>query len=513
MVMGIFKDERVDYLEEERQKLWSQVTSLQEQSRGLQEESRILREQSRLLEETLSKKTSDCEAEAKQASRKAVEYKNKSEAAKENATLNLLKTNEILNDIITTHESINALNMQIDEIVGSARSAHNDVVASHDEIKERKVNIEENIAELEKLFSNSSNYANNIQSLQTFATSGQDISTKIDALYKYILNKKTEIDELYYEVIGYTETSEEGVETPVPGLKNELGEAYNEIKNNLAKTQDELSEHKRKQIADSISFASEKEAQFNNTIKRWEEDYSQLAEQVSDLLPHALTKGLSHAYSEKKKEEVDDTKKLTKKFIGGIIGMICVSMIPFAVSAYFINTETKTLEEVIKIIPRLVVAILPLYVPVLWLAYSANKGLNLSKRLIEEYTHKEVLSKTFEGLSRQIENIKDKEISSELRIKLLYSILEVNSENPGKLITDYNKSDHPLMDALDKSVKLSNTIDKIAEIPGLTKIATMLEKKSKRMLDEKRKKAEAGLEAVSEEKEEADEEVGQPGQS
>ncbi|MBE2889668.1 hypothetical protein [Geobacter anodireducens] len=287
----------------------------------------------------------------------------------------------------------------------------------------------------------------------------------------------------------------------MPGLKDELEETYNELKENLTKTQDELSEHKRKQISDSISFANQKEAQFNNTLKRWEEEYLQLAEQVSDLLPHALTKGLSHAYSEKKKEEVNDTRKLNIKFIVGIIGMILVSVIPFIVSVYFINTESKTLEEVIRIIPRLVVAILPLYIPVLWLAYSANKGLNLSKRLIEEYTHKEVLSKTFEGLSKQIENVKDQEISNELRIKLLYSILEVNSENPGKLITDYNKSDHPLMDALDKSVKLSNTIDKIAEIPGLSKIATMLEKKSKRILAERKKQAEAGLDAVYEEEE------------
>lgn len=494
--MGTIKDERINYLEEERQKLWAQVTSLQEKSCGLQEETRILREQSIILEEALSKKTSDYEAEAKQAARKTVEYRNKSETAKETATQNLIKINEILNEISSTHESINSLNLQVTEIVSTARSANNDVLAAHDSIKEKQEHIEGSIAELEKLFANSSNYADNIKALQVLANNGQDTATKIDSLHKYLLSKKTEIEELYYEVIGYTEKNEDGVETQVPGLKDELEEAYNELKSNLAKTQDELSEHKSKQISDSISFANQKEAEFNNTLKRWEKEYSRLTEQVSDLLPNALTKGLSHAYSEKKREEVDDTKKLTRKFVGGIIGMICVSIMPFLVSVYFINVENKTLEESIRIIPRLVVAILPLYVPVLWLAYSANKGLNLSKRLIEEYTHKEVLSKTFEGLSRQIENIKDKEMSAELRIKLLYSILEVNSENPGKLITDYNKSDHPLMDALDKSVKLSKTIDKIAEIPGMAKIATILEKKSKRILEEKRKQAVAGLEAV-----------------
>lgn len=502
--MGIFKDDRVDYLEEERKKLWIQITGVQEAFKALREESQQIREQIRQLEDVLSKKTSDYEAEAKQSSRKAVEFRNKSEAAKEAATENLNKTNEILNEVINIHETVNSLNSKVGEIVGSVQSVHADIVIASDDIKDRKEQLEESIAELEELFSNSSNYSNNIQSLQTLATNGQEISTKIDVLHKYVLNKKNEIDELYFEVMGYTETSESGAETAVPGLKDELNDAYNELKNNISNTQLELSEHKRKQIADSITFANQKEAQFNNTIKRWEEEYTQLSEQVSDLLPRALTKGLSHAYSEKKKEELEDTKKLTDKFIGGIIGMICVSLIPFVVSVYFISTETKTLEEVIMIIPRLVIAILPLYIPVLWLAYSANKSLNLSKRLIEEYTHKEVLSKTFEGLSSQIENVKDKKMSAELRIKLLYSILEVNSENPGKLITDYNKSDHPLMDVLEKSVKLSHTIDKISEIPGLSKIAVMLDKKSKRMLEEKRKQANAGLEAVLEDEGEGD---------
>jgi hypothetical protein len=213
------------------------------------------------------------------------------------------------------------------------------------------------------------------------------------------------------------------------------------------------------------------------------------------LLPKALTAGLSHAYEVKKRHELLTSKDLSKKFVGGIAGMICVSLIPFAVSVcyYFYG---KSFVDVIKIVPNLVTAILPLYIPVLWLAYSANKRLNLSKRLIEEYTHKEVSSKTFEGLSRQIENIDDEEISSDLRIRLLYNILEVNSENPGKLITDYNKSDHPLMDALDKSVKLGNAVERLSEIPGMSRLAGMMEKKAKRILKENMKKAEAGFAAI-----------------
>lgn len=136
----------------------------------------------------------------------------------------------------------------------------------------------------------------------------------------------------------------------------------------------------------------------------------------------------------------------------------------------------------------------------MWVAYSADKRIKLSKRLIEEYSHKEVLSKTFEGLSKQINDIEDTEISLELRSRLLYNILEVSSENPGKLISDYNKSDHPLMDALDKSVKLGNAVEKLANIPGFTKLALNLEKRAKTFVKTQEVMAEKGFETIDEEK-------------
>ena len=107
-----------------------------------------------------------------------------------------------------------------------------------------------------------------------------------------------------------------------------------------------------------------------------------------------------------------------------------------------------TLVDALQKLPNLVPSILFLYIPPLWVAVSASKKVNLSKRLIEEYTHKEVVSKTFEGLSTQIEGINDSKISAELRIKLLRNILEISIENPGKLISDYNKSDHPILEKI-----------------------------------------------------------------
>jgi hypothetical protein len=181
-------------------------------------------------------------------------------------------------------------------------------------------------------------------------------------------------------------------------------------------------------------------------------------------------------------------------FEAAIVGLVAVSLIPFIVSVYLLSNGTGIEDAILKL-PRLAISIFPLYVPILWMAYSSSKKVNLSKRLIEEYSHKEALSKTFEGLSEQINNIKDGHEKYELKAKLLYNLLEVSAENPGKLIYDYNNADHPLMDALDKSVKLGEAITRIAKIPGMSKFTNALIEKEKRIQSDMSDKVNEGLQS------------------
>jgi len=174
-----------------------------------------------------------------------------------------------------------------------------------------------------------------------------------------------------------------------------------------------------------------------------------------------------------------------------------ISLIPVSVDIYQL-TQGVDLFKIIADTPKLVLSILPLYFPVLWMAFKANKQINLSKRLIEEYTHKEVLSRTVEGLSTQIDNINDDSISAELRVRLLHNILEISSENPGKLISNYNKADNPVMDALEKSASLAKSLNKVANLPGLFKILDITNRSdtAKKKLKEVEDEVDVGLEAV-----------------
>jgi hypothetical protein len=68
---------------------------------------------------------------------------------------------------------------------------------------------------------------------------------------------------------------------------------------------------------------------------------------------------------------------------------------------------------------------------------------------------------------------------------------------------NYQKSDHPLMDALDKSIQLGNAIEKLSNIPGFSKLTTVLDKKAKKIIQEQTEKVERGL-GVNEEDDEDD---------
>ena len=468
------REERIEYLESERIKIWEKIT---------------------VLEELLKEKTSDFEIDAKQSSEQALVFKNTSEELKDTIEGNLLLANSKLDTIkIHYNEFENYYNV-IKEFSENSKVNSESIQSINDIIQSKYTFIINQIAEIEKIFETKPIIDEKLIKLEGVFTKADDFDSKITQLYKSIGDRKKEIDSLYFEIVGYTDIDETGVKTEVDGLKKELENSYLQIKGKLEDLNTELLNLKNNTISKYEKFIAEKEVNFTLNFEEWKNNYTLIFKKIEGLLPNALTAGLSFAYSEKKLSEEIENNKFDTTFKWAIFGLICVSLIPFGISIKSLIDHTD-IEQVILRIPRLVIAILPLYIPVLWVAYSANRKMNLSKRLREEYSHKEVLSKTFEGLSRQINDIEDKDISSDLRIKLLYNILEVSAENPGKLISDYNKSDHPLMDALDKSIKLTNAITKLSNIPGFNKLASTLQNKSEKILKEQGEKADAGIESI-----------------
>jgi chromosome segregation ATPase len=463
--MNIFdggKGDQIKFLEEERKKIWDRLSKLEGNHNELKNE--------------FIKKASESEKEAAQSSKKAAEYKNKTEAR-------LNEANYILAFITEVKGNSERIVGQIMGKDNEATKRLSTIIESESNYKSKLLEIEEDLTKIEGVFEKYPDLDAEIEKIDDFVASVEENSEKSDISVEAINTKKKDIDNLHRQLFGYTQKNDAtGETTKVEGIKNTLENIYNELSDNIIKTKSEVG-----QI--NIDYSS-KYQQFESGFKT---KYENIVSQIAGLLPGALTTGLSAAYSAKKNDEETNLEANKVNFRNGIIALFFISLLPVALSIVFILQQVS-LTVVIERLPRIVFAIIPIYIPALWYTLSASKKVNLSKRLIEEYTHKEVISKTFEGLSKQIDNLGEDAQSEELRRRLLTNILQVSSENPGKLISNYNSSDHPVMEALEQSYKFQIAIDKLEGIPGMGKIAAIVESSSKRKLENKAKIIEEGLE-------------------
>ena len=472
--MGLFDKKQLDYLEEERQKLWDRLV----------QNERYAKE----LEKLILKKATDSEKEAAQASRKAAEFRNKAGARLEEAEALVKQIEGELENARTARGHINRTKLDVDDEEASILEASERLETLETRYQSKLDDVDERISQIDAFTSKYPDLLAKMEEVDDFISKVEENLEKSGISLTTLNKRKKEVDDLHREIFGYTEPdSGNGEPLRVGGLKDELDTSYEKLSETLGDAQ--------KTVEDLVTDYSDRYSEFQ---KKHDSNYAAIQKEIRNLLPNALTAGLSSAFSSKKENEVEASAKLQKNFNLGIYLMIGVSLIPLMVSVAFL-IEGTGLEEVIMRIPRLVLAIIPMYIPVLWFTYSANKKLNLSKRLIEEYAHKEVLSKTYEGLSTQISNIADKEQSDELKFKLLSNFLQVSAENPGKLISNYEVSDHPIMEALEQSYKLQNTIDRLEDIPGLGKIRAVLDSRAKRKLAKRSEKIDETLDAEIEE--------------
>jgi len=427
---------KIEYLEDERKKIWERITALEKQ---------------------MAEKPSDIEKEARQASKKAAEYRNRAEDR-------LNEANEIISSLSQIQQDIS--------------QKHEDVVTKHaatNETSEHLTNQGEELSSVLKILNdyleNHPDLDDELTSLENFVASVEENASKANTTYKGILTKKAEIDELHREIIGYEDENTDGEITEVEGLKAELESAYvtliekGEFLENSISKLDELSKNQYN------TFINSHKEELSTLKVEAKKEYDSINQKIESLLPNALTAGLSSAFITKKGEEEELHREYKRSFNRGILYLSIAAFLPIGISIYFLSTGTP-LTEVIERSPKVIFAFLPLYVPLVWITISANKKVNLSKRLIEEYSHKQVLSMTIEGLSKQIENIDNNDLSEELRIKLIRNFLEVTNENPGKLISNYQKSDNPILNILDRDKREKSATTVVKTIQEKTESIT-----------------------------------------
>lgn len=447
---------KIKFLDEEREKAWDRIIAL---------------------EKKIEEKPSDLEKEAKQASRKAAEFRNKTEQK-------LNQAGEIVDELNQQKINIEKIFNEVSGIKEEISLKLNTSIEATDSIAERSKELLESTERITEIFDEHPELKSEVADLQKIITDLEEDASKANTAYKGILGKKSEIDELHREILGYEDEDEEGETVQIEGIKNELEEAYAEISQKLEDLKSGLNSLKKESQDNFDAFSKTNIDDIESLKTNSKNEYDEIIKRIEKLLPTAMTAGLSSAFIKKKGEEEKIYQEYKEKFNRGIILLSVVAIFPLLISLKFL-WDGVTLPEVLTRSPWVIVSFIPLYIPLVWLTISANKKVNLSKRLIEEYSHKQVLSMTIEGLSTQIENIHDSEISKELRIQLIRNFLAVSSENPGKLISDYQKSDNPILNLFDRGKNKKKVEEK--------SIAETIEDRTKGIVDKVTSEIEGGI--------------------
>ena len=401
----------IEYLEEERKKLWAKIIEI---------ETKITE---------LIKTTPEHEREVKNASKEISKYKNRVISA-----FNEVETNKTkIAELIQKSEKINNAAITadaVDTLLSKAQGVLEQSNIEQNKLNTNIQNLNEQNEELETLQENAS----------TILTNATSIESKLKGLLQNSADIKQNIEDIYDEIEGY-DTEDD---THVLGLKEKLKNSFEKIEKDNINLKKDFENTKEKLLQWKDNFIKLNTAQFDT-----------LLEKIKGLLPGAMSAGLSASYAEKRKAEEQERSQVQNSFETTIRLMVGLAIIP-VITYLCLYFDNKGIEYIINHTPQITLAILPLYIPLIWLAIHFNKRINLSKKLIEEYAYKEALNKTYEGLAGQIQNFKDKD--NELRKEHLQIILKASAENPGKYITGYDKCDNPLLELLSNPEKLSKLI-------------------------------------------------------
>lgn len=445
-------DSQYKYLDEERIKLWGELRQLQAH-----------------VETILTVASADASDEQKALTQIGIKAAHAFRRIKERDDTTEKLTSNI--------KSAQAILSEADSLLAELKATRERISNSAQEVVDARNKFDEEISGLE---SRANSLSEREQKLEEVVSESETTRDEMQSLLDDIEGKHTDSNAKYQDISkvhkllwGYTKENGEVVE----GKKQELESTYEELEQKINATK-----------AGADSFEKEYQEKCNSFLESAKSEAEALANRVRGLLPDAMTAGLSSAYLENRKTEEAEQQKQMGLFTKCIWGMMLLALLPIGLNLGLWYKYDKSLLDILAMLPRQIMCILPLYVPLFWLAIFANKRVNLSKRLIEEYKHKEAVSKTYEGLSRQISEIADEDASQELQKRLLFNTIMLSEKNPGELIKNFNRPDNPLFDMLNQGSRFADAMNKLASVPGIEQLIAMVgTAKQKAACDEDRK--------------------------
>ena len=248
-------EDRIDYLEQERTKIWERLT---------------------YIENLVAKKTSDYEEDAKASAKQAAAFKNSSESSSIIINDFVTETTTKLEIIRENYDTIEKLYLDIKKDSEDSKTNGDLIKEIHENIEAKSKLIETQILEIEKIFTNKPIIDKKLLDLDEVFKKGDDYDSKLSGLFKSISERKKEIDELYYQIIGSVDKDENGKEIKIDGLKDELEESYDSVKLKISETEKEITIYKDEITGNYTNFVENKKLEFAELTTTWKEEYEKV---------------------------------------------------------------------------------------------------------------------------------------------------------------------------------------------------------------------------------------------
>lgn len=72
----------------------------------------------------------------------------------------------------------------------------------------------------------------------------------------------------------------------------------------------------------------------------------------------------------------------------------------------------------------------------------------------------------------------------------------LSEKNPGELIKNYNRPDNPLLDVLNQSARFAETMEKLARVPGVSRLLSAAVDRKREKEDKLKKDVDAAVESL-----------------
>ena len=372
-----------------------------------------------------------------------------------NSLANRKQATTAFNETVKTAANIKTVNSEVEEYktqieefyqqcFGEEEDSYKSKLAEIDESYTKILDDDGYLEKIEAANKESTEYRDEILEYKVELLDGdsenESIKQQIHELNQEMLANQVKMQKFIAEYISGTVTT----------TKNEAG-LEKEVK---TKSKRELVDELHKSFEGHV--ASEK-AKIADYIEAFDKYKTAKQAEIEGLLKSATNASLASAFETSRIQTENLKNKSERYFFYSIIALVAAIILPYVPSfkVWMFTSDNVYIELLRRVL---------FTGPFVWLAYYQAKKTNQYFRLEQEYAHKAVVSRSFEGYKSQVlELYKDNPASQEMLTKLLGGSIETIAKNPAEVLDNCKSSSHPLEDIKENLSGLIDPLSKLVE--------------------------------------------------